>query len=125
MNLCDEVAAVDGMVAAEAMHLVVTAAYDSVVVDVLNLLVGEDCVHGSHVSSRVFVLRARVNSNTYVNTYFNFLLNGYGVFRITLKNFLWFFVFYDVYGFFRFVVFICFLRRVADGMWGTCCVVRS
>ena len=56
MNLSDEVAAVDDTVAAEAMHLVVTAADDLVVVDVLYLLVGEDSVHGSHVSLRAFVL---------------------------------------------------------------------
>ena len=30
-----------------------------------------------------------------------------------------------VYGFLCFIVFICFLRRVADGTWGICSVVRS
>jgi len=50
LNLSDEVATVDGAVAAGATHLVVTAADDLVVVDVLNLLVGEDSVVGSHGS---------------------------------------------------------------------------
>ena len=53
MNLSDEVTAVDGTVAAVAMHLVVTAADDLVGAYVLNLLVGEDSVDGSHISLRV------------------------------------------------------------------------
>ena len=42
LNLSDEVAAVDDVIATGAMHLVVTAADYLVVVDVSNLLVGED-----------------------------------------------------------------------------------
>ena len=53
MNLGDQVAAVDGAVAAVAMHLVVTPADDGVVVDILNLLVGEESVVGSHGSLQV------------------------------------------------------------------------
>ena len=121
MNLSDEVAAVDDTVAAEAMHLVVTAADDLVVVDVLNLLVGEDSVHGSHVSLRVFDFEQgllQILICVYISIFYLTAMVYFEIHKKTFYEFLCFMVFH-------FVVFICFLRRVAGGMWGICCVVQS
>ena len=88
MNLSDEVTSVDGTVAAGATHLVVTAADDLVVIDVLNLLVGEDSVGRSHVSLRVFVLvqgLVQILICVYISIFY---LTAMLYFEIHKKNFL-------------------------------------
>ena len=91
------------------------------VIDVLNLLVGEDSVGRSHVSLRVFVLvqgLVQILICVYISIFYLTAMVYFEIHKKTFYEFLCFMVFH-------FVVFICFLRRVAGGMWGTCCVVRS